>query len=104
MGIMNNLNYLNPINYIPSLNASQKKEIRSSFMQKINREPKDKSFVKLSKNLTQYLIQFFNYKEVYELGKTNVFLMNNVIEYLETNETCPEEVSKLKSKYNFTIY
>ena len=104
MGIMNHLNYLNPINYIPSQNAAQKKEIKASFMPKINREPKDKIFVKLSKNLTQYLIQFFNYKEVYELGKTNVFLMNNVIEYLETNETWPEEVRKLKSKYNFTIY
>ena len=101
MGIMNQLN---PINYIPSLYPSQKKEIRTSFMPKINREPKDKSFVKLSKNLTQYLIQFFNYKEIYELGKTNVYFMNNVVEFLETNETWPEEVRKLKSKYNFTIY
>ena len=73
-------------------------------MKRINREPKDQNFLKLNKYLTQYLIQFFKYKEIYELGKTNLFLMNNVVEYLEINETWPEEVRRLKSKYNFTIY
>lgn len=101
MGMMNQIN---PLNYISSLNNSQTKEIKNSFMPKINREPKDENFVKLSKNLTQYLLQFFKYKEIYEMGKTNLFLMNNVIEFLETNETWPEEVRKLKKKYNFSIH
>ena len=85
-------------------NKNEPKEIKTSFMPKINREPKDNNFKKLSKYLTQHLIQYFNYKELYELGKINVFFMNNVIEYLENNETWPEKVRKLKSKYNFKIY
>ena len=97
---MGMINKINPFNF----NLLNEKEIRNSFMPKINFEPDDKKFVKLSKNLTQYLLQYFNYKEIYELGKTNVFLMNNVIEFLETNETWPEEVRKLKSKYNFKIF
>ena len=99
MGIMN---YINPFNYDSSSN--EEKEIKTSFMPKINREPKAKKFNKLSKFLTQHLIQFFNYKEIYELGKVDLFFMNNVIEYLETNETWPDKVRKLKAKYNFKIY
>ena len=82
---------------------STKKEIRTTFMPKINREPKETKFVKLSKYTTQHMFKFFDYKELYEFGKTNVFFMNNVIEYLESNNTWPEEVRKLKSKYNFEI-
>ena len=94
-------NYIYPSSYT----NSTKKEISSNFATKINREPKDKKFAnKLSKYLTKHLISFFNYKEMYELGKTNVFFMNNVIEYIEENEPWPEKIRKLKSKYNFQIY
>jgi len=85
-------------------NGDQGKEIKNSFMPKIQREPKSIKFVKLSKYLTQNLFHYFDYKEIYELGKTNVFLMNNVIDYLKNNETWPENIHKLKSKYNFKIY
>lgn len=101
MGMLNNLN---PLSYYSSSSGEQAKEIRSSFMPKIDREPKNNKFVSLSKYLTQYMLPFFDYKELYEVGKTNIFLMNNVIEYLGTNKTWPEEVRKLKSKYNFKIY
>ena len=93
---------MNPFNYKSSSNET--KEIKSSFMPKINREPKDNKFKKLSKYLTQNLFRYFNHKEIYELGKINVFFMNNLIEYLENNETWPEKVRKLKCKYNFKIY
>ena len=96
------MNYMNPFNYKSSSNET--KEIKSSFMPKINREPKDNKFKKLSKYLTQNLFRYFNYKEIYEFGKTNVFFMNNLIEYLENNENLPEKVRKLKCKYNFKIY
>ena len=82
---------------------STKKEIRNTFMPKIKREPRDTKFVKLSKYTTQHMFKFFDYKELYEFGKTNVFFMNNVIDYLEDNKTWPEEVRKLKAKYNFEI-
>ena len=96
------MNYMNPFNYKSSSNET--KEIKSSFMPKINREPKDNKFKKLSKYFTQNLFRYFNHKEIYELGKINVFFMNNLIEYLENNETWPEKVRKLKCKYNFKIY
>ena len=101
MGVMNTIN---PLNYFSSQKESEKKEIKATFMPRIKREPNDKKFVKLSKYLTQHLIKFFDYNEIYELGKTNVFFMNNVIEYLDNNETWPEQVRKLKLKYNFQIY
>ena len=96
------MNSINPFaNY---LSGAQSKEIKNSFMPKIKREPKSAKFGKLSKYLTQNLFHYFNYKELYELGKTDLFFMNNVIEYLENNETWPEQIRKLKSKYNFKIY
>ena len=101
-----NMKSLNPFNSYFSSNQSTnstKKEIRTTFMPKINREPRDTKFVKLSKYTTQHMFKFFDYNELYEFGKTNVFFMNNVIEYLESNNTWPEEVRKLKSKYNFEI-
>ena len=99
---MGNMKSLNPLNLIFPTN--QDKIIRNTFMPKINREPKDKKFVKISKYMTQHIFRFFDYNELYELGKTNVFFMNNVIEYLENNKTWPEEVRKLISKYNFQIH
>ena len=74
-------------------------------MPRIKRVPKDKLFNnKMSSNLTKYLFDFFNYKELYELGKTNLFFMNNLVDYLHESEPWPEKVRKLKSKYKFTIY
>ena len=88
---------------IPTL--YQKKEIKTSFMPRIKRVPKDKLFNnKMCSNLTKYLFDFFNYKELYELGKTNLFFMNNLVDYLHESEPWPEKVRKLKSKYKFTIY
>ena len=104
---MGNMKSLNPLNSFFSSNQSSNpsnKIIRNTFMPKINREPKDKKFVKLSKYMTQHMFRFFDYNELYEFGKINLFFMNNVIEYLENNNTWPEEVRKLKSKYNFEIH
>ena len=95
------------VNAITSYSTTlfQKKEIKASFMPKINRVPKDKLFNnKMCPNLTKYLFNFFSYKELYELGKTNLFFMNNLVDYLHESEPWPEKVRKLKSKYNFTIY
>ena len=98
MGIFNAITSIIPTLY-------QKKEIKTSFMPRIKRVPKDKLFNnKMSSNLTKYLFDFFNYKELYELGKTNLFFMNNLVDYLHESEPWPEKVRKLKSKYKFTIY
>ena len=98
MGIFNAITSIVPTLY-------QKKEIKTSFMPRIKRVPKDKLFKnKMSSNLTKYLFDFFNYKELYELGKTNLFFMNNLVDYLHESEPWPEKVRKLKSKYKFTIY
>lgn len=98
MGIFNAITSIIPTLY-------QKKEIKTSFMPRIKRVPKDKLFNnKMCSNLTKYLFDFFNYKELYELGKTNLFFMNNLVDYLHESEPWPEKVRKLKSKYKFTIY
>lgn len=87
----------------PQLNP--KIEIKSSFMPKIKREPKEKLFnKKICSNLTKYLFDFFDYKDLYEKGKINLFFMNNIIDYFIEKEPWPEKVRKLKSKYNFIIY
>jgi hypothetical protein len=78
--------------------------VKNAFMPKINRKPNNNKFVNLSKFVTQHLFKFFDHNELYELGKTNVFFMNNLIEYLENNPTWQEEVRKLIGKYNFQIY
>jgi len=97
---MNTINVINENN-----NEQEKKEIRTNFMPKINRQPKTKLFYnKLSPNLTKYIFNFLPYKEVYEIGKLNLFLMNNVIDYFKQAEPWPEKIRKLKSKYNFEVY
>ena len=104
---MGNMKSLNPINLLFSSNQSLNSSntiVKGRFMPKINREPKDKKFVKISKYTTQYMFKYFDYEELYELGKTSVFFMNNVIEYLENNNTWPEEIRKLISKYGFQIH
>ena len=72
-------------------------------MPKIKREPKEKKFNNLSPNLTKYLFDFFSYKELYEMGKTNIYFMNNIIDYINENEPWPEKIRKFKSKYNSKI-
>ena len=91
-------------NYPKASSTNMNKLVKNVFMSKINRKPNTNQFVNLSKYVTQHLFKFFDYNELYELGKTNVFFMNNVIEYLENNPTWPEEVRKLITKYNFQIY
>ena len=95
---------MNPIHsYISQVNVQ--KEIKSSFMPKIKREPKHKNFNnKLSSNLTKYLYNFLTYKESYEMGKINLFFMNNIIEYFEETEPWPEKIRTLKGKYKFKIF
>ena len=84
--------------------VNSNKEIKTTFMRKINRQPKNKNvFNKMSKNLTN-IFNFFSYKELYEMGKINLFFMNNVIDYFEENEPWPEKIRKLKSQYKFKIY
>lgn len=73
-------------------------------MPKIKREPKTKKFIKLSSNLTKYLFDFFSYDEIYEIGKINLFLLNNTIDYINENEPWPEKIRKFKKKYNLNIY
>ena len=82
----------------------QKKEIKSNFMHKIKRNSKEKTFKKLSSNLTKYLFDYFTYKDLFEFGKINLFFINNIIDYINQNEPWPEKVRKFKSKYNLTIY
>ncbi len=86
------------------ISSSEPKEIKTTFMPKIKRLPKSKLFNnKMSSNLTKYLFDFFDYKEIYEMGKIDLFFMNNIIDYLKETEPWPEKVRKLKSKYNFSI-
>lgn len=74
-------------------------------MPRIKREPKDSLLnSKLGRNLTKYILNYLSYKEIYEIGKSNLFLMNNVIDYFEETEPYPEKLRKLKSIYNFKIY
>ena len=81
------------------------KEIKESFMPKINRVSKYKNFNnKLSSNLTKHLFNFLSYKDIYEMGKINLFFMNNIIEYYEETNPWPEKIRKLKSKYKLKIY
>ena len=97
---------MNLINNISSFfsDSTQKKEIKPSFMPKIKREPKTKKFNNLSSNLTKYLFDFFSYKELYEMGKTNLYFMNNIIDYIDIKNPWPEQIRKFKSKYNSNIY
>ena len=98
MGIINNY-------YGSKSQVKSNKEIKTTFMPKINRQPKNKNFNnKMSKNLTKYLFDFFSYKELYEMGKINLYFMNNVIDYFEENEPWPEKIRKLVTQYNFKIY
>ena len=100
MGIMNYI-YGSP----SQTNTNTENEIKTSFMPKINREPVNKRFNnKLSSNLTKYLFDFFPYKDLYEMGKINVYFMNNIIDYFQENEQWPDKVRKLKIKYNFSIH
>jgi hypothetical protein len=86
-------------------NNNSNKEIKTSFMPKIKRVPKAFLFNnKMSSNLTKYLFNFFDYKQVYEMGKIDLFFMNNVIDYIHESEPWPEKVKKLKAKYNFQIF
>ena len=74
-------------------------------MPKIKRSSVEKNFnKKMSPNLTKYLFDFFSYKELYELGKTNLYFMNNLIDYIDQSDRWPEKIRKLKATYNFTIY
>ena len=104
MGNNNSLNSITSYFYPKTSSTNMNKLVKNVFMSKINRKPNTNQFVNLSKYVTQHLFKFFDYNELYELGKTNVFFMNNVIEYLENNPTWPEEVRKLITKYNFQIY
>ena len=98
MGIINNY-------YGSKSQVKSNKEIKTTFMPKKNRQPKNKNFYnKMSKNLTNYLFDFFSYKELYEMGKINLYFMNNIIDYFEENEPWPEKIRKLASQYNFKIY
>ena len=100
MGLVNSV-----YGYVKGSNPNPEKEIKETFMPKIQREPKEKNFnKKLSSNLTKYLFDFFSYKELYELGKINVFFMNNLVNYIESSERWPEKVRKLNSQYKFKIY
>jgi len=86
-------------------NEPQKKEIRPNFMPRINRQPKTKLFYnKLTSNLIKYIFNFLPYKDVYEIGKLNIFLMNNVIDFFDQAEPWPEKLRQLKTKYNLEIY
>ena len=104
MGNNYSLNFITSYFYPKTSSTNMNKLVKNVFMSKINRKPNTNQFVNLSKYVTQHLFKFFDYNELYELGKTNVFFMNNVIEYLENNPTWPEEVRKLITKYNFQIY
>ena len=74
-------------------------------MPKIKREPKHKNFNnKLSSKLTKNLFKYLTYKESYEMGKINLFFMNNIIEYFKETEPWPEKIRKLKGKYKFKIF
>ena len=97
MGLMNSVSsYFNP---------GPKKEIKETFMKKIKREPNVKTFNnKISPNLTKYLFDYFSYKELYEMGKINLYFMNNIIDYIKETEPWPEKIRKFKSKYNLKIY
>ena len=98
MGIIHNF-------YDSKSQFKSNKEIEGTFMPKIKRQPQHKNFNnKMSQNLTKYLFDFFSYKELCEMGKINLYFMNNVIDYFEENEPWPEKIRKLKSKYNFKIY
>ena len=97
MGLMNSVSsYFNP---------GPKKEIKETFMKKIKREPNVKTFNnKISLNLTKYLFDYFSYKELYEMGKINLYFMNNIIDYIKETEPWPQKIRKFKSKYNLKIY
>jgi hypothetical protein len=97
MGLMNSVSsYFNP---------GPKKEIKETFMKKIKREPNVKTFNnKISPNITKYLFDYFSYKELYEMGKINLYFMNNIIDYIKETEPWPEKIRKFKSKYNLKIY
>ena len=77
--------------------SSGNNEIKTSFMPKIQRLPKVKLFnKKLSSNMTKYLFNFFEYKEILEMGKIDLFCMNNVIDYVKETDPWPEKVRQLK--------
>ena len=81
------------------------KKIKGTFMPKITRKAKDLKFNnKISPNLTKHLFNFFSYKELYEMGKINLYFMNNIIDYINETEPWPEKIRKFKSKYNLQIY
>ena len=63
---MENMNFLNSLSYFSQNNPDEKKEVKTGFMHKINRKPIDNKFVNLSKYVTQHLLHFFDYDELYE--------------------------------------
>ena len=82
-----------------------KRQILAPFNFKIEREPKEKFLKKkLSSNLVKYLFNFCNYKDVFELGKANLNLMNNALEYFKETEPFPEKIRQMKLKYNMDIF
>ena len=94
-------NSINSINQYET-QYNQKKEIKTSFMPKIKRSSVEKNFnKKMSPNLTKYLFDFFSKEELYELGKINLYFMNNLIDY--NDQRWQEKIRKLKATYNFTI-
>jgi len=96
---------LNSSKIFSFLQNKPKKEIKETFMPKIKRESKERSFNnKMSSNLTKYLFNFFDYKELYEMGKINLYFMNLMIDYINDSELWPEKIRKLKTKYKFQIY
>ena len=71
---------------------------------KIQRPSKTTNFNnKLKQNLTKYLFNFFKYKELYELGKINVYFQNNIIDYIHENNRWPEKLKEIQKFYDLEI-
>ena len=71
---------------------------------KIQRPSKTTNFNnKLKQNLTKYLFNFFKYKELYELGKINVYFQNNIIDYIHENNRWPEKLKDMEKFYDLEI-
>ena len=79
---------------------------KKGFMPLINRNPStdpDKFKSKLKSNLTRYIFNFFKFTEIYELGKINVFFLNNLISYISTKNFWHEYLLSLKNNLNYQI-
>ena len=63
-------------------NFTNLKDKEYKFFKLINRKYKECIFSKkLKRNLTQYLFDFFDEKELFEISKINIFFHNNLCEY-----------------------